>query len=33
MKYEYKDGNTLKFLVDVKADSVREFTVKYRNRR
>ena len=33
MKHEYKDGNTLKFLVHVKADSVREFIVKYRNRR
>ena len=33
MKYEYKDGNTLKFTVEVKADKVREFIVKYRNRR
>jgi len=33
MKHEYKDGNTLKFLVDVKADSIRYFKVKYRNRR
>jgi hypothetical protein len=33
MKYEYRDGNTLKFLVDVKADSVEEFIVKYRNKR
>jgi hypothetical protein len=33
MKHEYRDGNTLKFLVDAKADSVEEFTVKYRNRR
>lgn len=33
MKYAYKDGNTLEFSVDVKADSTREFIVKYRNRR
>ncbi len=33
MKYEYKDANTLRFRVDAKADSVKEFIVKYRNRR
>lgn len=33
MKYEYKDGNTLTFLVDIQADSVREFIVRYRNKR
>lgn len=33
VKYEYKNGNTLRFSVDAKADSIREFTVKYRNRR
>jgi len=33
MPYEYRDGNTLKFTVDVKADSVKPFTVKYRNKR
>lgn len=32
-KYEYKDGNTLRFTVSVKADSIEEFIVKYRNRR
>jgi len=32
-KYSYKDGNTLKFLASVKADSVYEFVVKYRNKR
>ena len=33
MAYEYKDWNTLKFSVALKPDSVREFIVKYRNRR
>ena len=33
IRYEYKDGNTLKFFVDTGADSVRDFIVKYRNRR
>jgi len=32
-KYRFKDGNTLAFLVYVKADSVEKFSVKYRNRR
>ena len=33
VKHAYKDGNTLKFSVYVKADSVYEFVVKYRNKR
>lgn len=33
VKYEYKDGNILKFLVYVKADSEYDFVVKYRNKR
>jgi len=33
VKYEFKDGNTVKFSIYLKADSVQEFNVKYRNRR
>ncbi len=33
IKYEYKDVNTLRFRVNAKADKVKEFIVKYRNRR
>ena len=33
MKYEYENGNNLKFTVYVKEDSIQEFSVKYRNKR
>ena len=33
VKYEYKNGSMLKFVVYVKADSVYDFSVKYRNKR